>query len=114
MDASLDLPRAVLASRAPSDDRFFCFEQPDRGGFALATLGTAAIASASGRDRFAEGRRECRALNRGALADEVGPRWVGGFAFAPDGGAAPSGGRSRRRSWCCPRSRCRGRTARRG
>ena len=101
VDASLDLDAAVLASRDAGRDRFFCFEQPDRGGFALATLGTAAIASASGRDRFAAVAAECRALNRGALADEIGPRWVGGFAFAPDGGAAPSGGRSRRRNWCC-------------
>ena len=89
LDPSVDPSAAVLASRDTERDRFFCFEQPDRGGFALATLGTAALASASGRDRFAAVAAECRALNRGALADEVGPRWVGGFAFAPDGGAAP-------------------------
>jgi salicylate biosynthesis isochorismate synthase/menaquinone-specific isochorismate synthase len=88
IDSALDPSAAVLASRR-DDDRFFCFEQPDRGGFAVAALGQAALASASGRDRFAQVAASCRALNQGALADPEGPRWVGGFAFAPDGGEAP-------------------------
>jgi isochorismate synthase len=89
VDPDLDLSAAVLASRVADRDRFFCLEQPDRGGFALAALGTAALVEASGRDRFESVASACRALNHGALADEVGPRWVGGFAFAPDGGASP-------------------------
>ena len=88
IDAAVDLSAAVLMSRRP-DDRFFCLEQPDRGGFALAALGTATVVEASGRDRFADAARACRALGRGALMDDHGPRFVGGFAFAPDGGASP-------------------------
>jgi hypothetical protein len=36
--ADVDLAAAVLAARR-SDDRYFCLEQPDRDGFALAALG---------------------------------------------------------------------------
>ena len=85
---------AVLGSRR-LDDRYFCLEQPDRDGFALATLGTAAIVRASGAQRFADAARDCRALAHGALFDEGpgpqagGPVFVGGFAFAPDGGRSP-------------------------
>src|SRR5919199_488419 len=52
VDPSLDLSAAVLAARRPGD-RFFCFEQPDRGGFALAGLGEAATLEAAGAGRFA-------------------------------------------------------------
>src|SRR3954469_23294339 len=51
--ADLELSAAVLAARR-ADDRFFCFEQPDRDGFALAGLGTAALVSAAGPRRFAD------------------------------------------------------------
>jgi isochorismate synthase len=85
--ADLDLSAVVLAARRP-DDRYFCFEQPDRDGFALAGLGTAAVAQASGSTRFAEVAAQCREVNNGLEADEPGPAWVGGFAFAPDGGRA--------------------------
>jgi len=93
VDASLDVSAAVLAARRPAD-RFFCFEQPDRDGFALAGLGAAASVESSGRDRFARAAAECRRLGYGALADEApaqgaGPVWVGGFAFADEGAAAP-------------------------
>ena len=88
LDAGVDPSAVVLGSRR-ADDRFFCLEQPDKGEFALAGLGAAAIVSASGPSRFAAVADECRALGHGALADQVGPRWVGGFAFAPDGGASP-------------------------
>jgi isochorismate synthase len=87
VDPSLDLSAAVLASRR-ADDRYFCLEQGDRA-FALATLGAAAVVEAAGEGRFAAITRACRALAAGALADAAGPRWVGGFAFAPDGGASP-------------------------
>ena len=49
--ADLDLTAAVLAARRP-DDRFFCFEQPDRDGFALAGAGRRP--------------RSCRRAGRGA------------------------------------------------
>jgi salicylate biosynthesis isochorismate synthase/menaquinone-specific isochorismate synthase len=96
VDASLDLSAAVLAARR-ADDRFFCFEQPDRDGFALAGLGSAAVVSASGPARFADAALACRRwAERTIVGDDAGagpapfgPVWVGGFAFADDGGAAP-------------------------
>ena len=89
IDPAVDLSAVVMASRRAAEDRYFCFEQPDRGGFALATLGTAAVVAAEGADRFAAVARECRAFGHGALIDADGPRWVGGFAFAPEGGSSP-------------------------
>jgi salicylate biosynthesis isochorismate synthase/menaquinone-specific isochorismate synthase len=82
---------AVFASRLASD-RWFCWEQPDRG-FALAGLGVAHEASSRGRDRFADVGAECLRVGGDAILDEprglpagAGPVWLGGFAFAPDGG----------------------------
>jgi len=93
VDAGLDLSAAVLAARRP-EDRFFCFEQPDRHGFALAGLGAAVAVEASGAKRFASVASDCRRLGMGALLDETtapaaGPVWVGGFAFADGGAATP-------------------------
>src|SRR5438046_808551 len=50
----MDLSATVLAARRP-EDRYFCFEQPDRDGFAIAALGaveTARVASASPPEHF--------------------------------------------------------------
>jgi isochorismate synthase len=88
LPAELDLSAAVLAARRP-DDRFFCFEQPDRDGFALAGLGTAALVQARGSRRFAEVAARCREVAHGLECDEPGPVWCGGFAFSPDGGMTP-------------------------
>jgi isochorismate synthase len=95
VDPGLDLSAAVLAARR-TDDRWFCFEQPDRDGFVLAGLGQAALLQARGPGRFSEVAASARALGRGALADGLdgaptasGPVFVGGFAFAEDGGASP-------------------------
>ena len=83
----------VFASRLASD-RWFCWEQPDRG-FALAGLGVAHEAVSRGRERFADVARECLRTGGDAILDEppglpagAGPAWLGGFAFAPDGGAS--------------------------
>lgn len=88
-------PSAVaFASRAPGE-HWFCFEQPDRDGAALAALGTVARLTASGKGRFERVSTAWRALAAEAVADApdgppgAGLVAVGGFAFAPDGGHAP-------------------------
>jgi salicylate biosynthesis isochorismate synthase len=104
--ASISLPLApdvdpsavVCASRRPGE-RWFVFEQPDRGRAALAAMGEATSLEASGAERFATVADRWRALSAAAVsapADEPagsgaggGPIALGGFAFAPDGGAAP-------------------------
>ena len=86
---------AVFASRLASD-RWFCWEQPDRG-FALAGLGVAHEAVSRGRERFVDVARECLEVGRIAIVEEptglpagAGPVWLGGFAFAPDGSGTPT------------------------
>ena len=77
-------------------DRWFCWEQPDRDGFALATLGSAAEVVSRGPGRFADVAERCSEVMRGRLADEpvdlpagAGPVWAGGFAFDADGASDP-------------------------
>jgi salicylate biosynthesis isochorismate synthase len=96
--AELDLSAAVLAARRP-DERFFCFEQPDRGGYTIAGLGEAAALEGAGPRRFGEVAEAARELGRRIVADDpaldpthppgAGPVFVGGFAFANDGGWSP-------------------------
>ncbi len=88
-------PTAVAcASRRPGE-HWFAFEQPDRGAVALAGLGEAARLDASGPGRFADVAERWRSLCAEAVGEESGgiedggPVAMGGFAFAPDGGAAP-------------------------
>ena len=98
IDPEIDVSAAVLRARQP-DDAYFCLEQPERGGFVLATLGSAAAIEARGRRRFEEAAARSRALASGAERDDPaddpdappgsGPVFVGGFAFSPDGGATP-------------------------
>ena len=83
---------AVFASRL-AGDRWFCWEQPDREGFALAALGSAHEVVSRGAGRFGDLVAACAEVARGRLGDEperlpagAGPVWVGGFAFGPDGG----------------------------
>jgi menaquinone-specific isochorismate synthase len=83
---------AVFASRLASD-RWFCWEQPDRG-FSLAALGAVREATSRGERRFADLARAC--LDGGeTVVDEppglpagAGAVWVGGFAFDPNGGGS--------------------------
>jgi isochorismate synthase len=96
--AELDLAAAVFSGRAP-DDRYFSFEQPDRDGFVLAGLGSVAVLESRGPGRFREVAVRARDLGRRAFVDDpaadparpaaAGPVFVGGFAFAHEGGAAP-------------------------
>lgn len=86
---------AVVAARLASD-RWFAWEEPERG-FALAGLGSAAEVVSRGADRFEEVSADCARILRDRIAAEpaglpagAGPVWVGGFAFAGDGGASPA------------------------
>lgn len=91
--AAVDPCAAVFASRRASD-RWFCWEQPDRG-FALAGLGLAHEATSRGEGRFADVGEECLRVGRDAVLDEppglpagAGPVWLGGFAFDAEGGSS--------------------------
>jgi isochorismate synthase len=96
--ADLDLSAATLAARRP-EDRFFCFEQPDRDGYTVAALGTAVGLEASGAARFKRVAEAAREHGRRVVAGDVaidlggppgaGPVFLGGFAFADDGGGSP-------------------------
>jgi salicylate biosynthesis isochorismate synthase len=87
VEQTLDVSATVLAARQ-AHEQAFCFEQPDRGS-AIAALGEAVSVEARGPQRFARVAAECRAAAHGALTDEDGPVWVGGFAFADEGGRTP-------------------------
>ncbi len=89
-------PSAVAcASRRPGEP-WFLFEQPDRGARALAALGEVALLTATGPERFATVADRWRSLAAAAVSDPPedpgrgGPVAVGGFAFAPQGGADPA------------------------
>jgi salicylate biosynthesis isochorismate synthase/menaquinone-specific isochorismate synthase len=90
----LDPCAAVFASRLASD-RWFCWEQPDRG-FALAALGVGYSVTSRGGDRFEDAARKCLRLGEGAIVEEpvglpagAGPVWTGGFAYDADGAESP-------------------------
>ena len=93
VNPSVDPSAVVFASRRAGDD-WFCFEQPDRNGGALATLGTVARLQA-GDDRFGSVADAWRALAGEAVADPpdgppgAGLVATGGFPFAPGGADAP-------------------------
>jgi isochorismate synthase len=112
LPADVDPTAIVCASRRPGEG-WFAFEQPDRGRAALAGLGEAIRLEAAGPQRFARVAERWRALSAAAISDSAdaaygadeqsaahgalgadwtdggGPTAVGGFAFAPEGGAAP-------------------------
>jgi menaquinone-specific isochorismate synthase len=88
-------PSAIVAASRRSGEPWFCLEQPDRDALALASLGGIRTLEASGPGRFDELAGRWRELAAAALADEApgapgaGLVALGGFAFAPDGGASP-------------------------
>jgi isochorismate synthase len=91
---TVDPSATVVASRRP-EEPWFCFEQPDRAGAALAALGCVHRIESRGPERFVRAAAAWRALAGSAEADApdgppgAGLVAVGGFAFADDGGAAP-------------------------
>jgi len=94
LSADVD-PAAVVCASRRQGEQWFVFEQPDRGSAALAGLGEATSLRAAGPERFATVADSWRVLSAAAVADPAdepsgaGPVAVGGFAFAPDGGASP-------------------------
>jgi isochorismate synthase len=92
--ASADPSALVLASRRDGEP-YWCFEQPDLDGAAVAALGCVQALEAHGPRRFADVSAQWRDVVNGAEADPPdGPAGsglvaVGGFAFADEGGAAP-------------------------
>jgi isochorismate synthase len=88
-------PSAVVLGARAAGEPWFCFEQPDRDGTAVAGVGAATRLTASGPRRFAAVAAEWRELAGGAtVVDPDGPPGsgliaTGGFAFAPDGGRVP-------------------------
>jgi isochorismate synthase len=94
VDPSSDPTALVTAARRP-EEPWFCLEQPDRAGSALAALGCVRTIQARGPGRFTEAAWRWRTQAAEALADPpVGPPGsgltaLGGFAFAHDGGGSP-------------------------
>jgi salicylate biosynthesis isochorismate synthase/menaquinone-specific isochorismate synthase len=89
-----DPSAAIFASRL-AGDRWFCWEQPDRDGFALAALGAAHEVVSRGPDRFRDTVAACAEVAHARRSDEpadlpagAGPVWLGGFAFSPAGARA--------------------------
>src|SRR5215213_5012604 len=64
-----DPSSAVFATRR-ADDRWFCWEQPDRDGFAIAALGSAHEVVSRGPGRFEDLVTACAAVTRGRLRSE--------------------------------------------
>jgi isochorismate synthase len=93
VDPGLDPTAVAIASRRAGEP-WFCLEQPDREGSALAALGC--VRSLEGREggRFESVARRWSAVAATAFADDPdGPPGsglvaVGGFAFAADGGGS--------------------------
>jgi salicylate biosynthesis isochorismate synthase/menaquinone-specific isochorismate synthase len=91
--AEVDPSAVAIASRGAGEP-WFCFEQPDRDGHAVAAVGSVRRIEATGPHRFAEAASAWRALAGSAEADApdgppgAGLVAVGGFAFADEGGGA--------------------------
>lgn len=90
-----DPASAVARGRFP-DDTWFCLEQPDRDGHAVAAIGCVLELRVAGGARFDRIHDRWLEVVREAIADApdappgAGLAAFGGFAFAPDGGLSPS------------------------
>jgi salicylate biosynthesis isochorismate synthase/menaquinone-specific isochorismate synthase len=88
-------PSALVIGSRTGDEPWFCFEQPDRSGAAVAALGAVRSLEAAGPDRFGRISRGWQELTGRAHADPPsdvpgsGLIAVGGFAFARTGGGSP-------------------------
>jgi menaquinone-specific isochorismate synthase len=94
VDPGVDPTAVAVSSRRPGES-WFCLEQPDRDGYAVAAIGCVRALQARGEDRFAAVARHWSAVAASAFADDAddppgsGLLALGGFAFAPDGGGSP-------------------------
>ena len=105
--AEVDVSAIVLRSRR-ADDRYFCFEQPERDDFALGALGEAVSVETAGERRFDDALAACRRATAGAVVGTVddrsgdltasGPVWVGASRSPRRAAALLAGRRSRRDS----------------
>ncbi len=88
-------PTAIVSGSRRQGEPWFCFEQPDRDGSALAALGSVRRLERRGVDRFASLAARWAQLSARAVADEPGGPpgsglvALGGFAFSADGGETP-------------------------
>ena len=93
LEGPADPAAVAVVSRRPGE-HWFCLEQPDREGTALAAVGQVRVLEARGEERFVQVARRWRALAASAVFDwSEGPPGsglvaVGGFAFARDGGGS--------------------------
>ena len=93
VDGQVD-PTAVVAGSRGAGEQWFVFEQPDRDRSALAALGCVRVFEARGINRFADLAGRWADVAADAFADDLdGPPGsglvaLGGFSFAPDGGAS--------------------------
>jgi isochorismate synthase len=89
-----DDPTAIAVRSRRGDEPWFCFEQRDRRGSAIAALGRVRALEADGPNRFTTIARRWQELAGAALADPPerapgsGLVALGGFAFAPAGSAS--------------------------
>ena len=87
-------PTAVIAASRRPGEHWFCFEQPERDGAAVAGLGCVIRLEAEGAGRFTTLAARWRTLAGGAFADDAagppgsGLTAMGGFAFDPSGGGS--------------------------
>ncbi|MBV9339188.1 MAG: isochorismate synthase [Solirubrobacterales bacterium] len=87
-------PTAVVVASRRSGEPWFCLEQPDREGYAVAGIGCVRALEARGVGRFGHVAKRWAAIAADASADDPdGPPGsglvaLGAFAFAPDGGAS--------------------------
>jgi salicylate biosynthesis isochorismate synthase len=94
IDSEVD-PTAITVGSRLAADRWFSWEQPDRG-FAVAGLGSATQVVSRGEDRFTDLAERCARATHDRVAEEpdelpagAGPVWATGFAFEPHGGSDP-------------------------
>lgn len=90
----IDPSATVYASRR-ADDRWFCWEEPDRGGLSIAGLGSAHEVVSRGDGRVADLIADTTTIMRRRLADEpedmptgAGPLFTGGMAFSAHSSSA--------------------------